>query len=247
LHGNGLTSRLWPRAPDAGHCAYRHGGGRSPRSPTPRPFSRGRMARRLTRLRPAWSTGTRPYRGCWSNLTGSRRTSSATKPLWSPWWSTPCGQSEGQPARKRRFPARSGLPPLAKLGASAGCTKRPQTMWLKIESGRRWWSCLLQFNQSAGEVFGVQKQHRLAMRADLGFAQNPCALGFQMIAGDDDIIHLVADVMNAAWGVLFQEACDGRGFSQRGQQFNLGIGQGDKHHRDAMRRFVLNHLILLAI
>lgn len=38
---------------------------------------------------------------------------------------------------------------------------------------------LFQLDQTAIEVLGVQEQHRLAMRADLGFtlAQNACALG----------------------------------------------------------------------
>ena len=46
----------------------------------------------------------------------------------------------------------------------------------------------------------MQEQHRLAMRADLRLAgaEHPCALRLQPVAGGEDVVHLVADVMDAA-------------------------------------------------
>jgi len=59
---------------------------------------------------------------------------------------------------------------------------------------------LLQFHQAAVKVFGMQEKHRLAVGPDLGFsaAQHARALRQQMVAGGQDVIDLIADVVNAA-------------------------------------------------
>ena len=61
---------------------------------------------------------------------------------------------------------------------------------------------MLQFDKAAVEILGVQEQNRLAMSADLRLAraQHPCAAGLQMVARGQDIVHLIADVMDAAEG-----------------------------------------------
>ena len=61
-------------------------------------------------------------------------------------------------------------------------------------------SDLLKLGQGAVHILGMQKENRFAMGANLGFAiaQNPQAAGLEVIARGNDIINLVADVMNAA-------------------------------------------------
>ena len=69
---------------------------------------------------------------------------------------------------------------------------------------------LLQFDQTAVKIFGVQKQHRLAVRADLGLsvAQNACALGLQMVTRRQNIINFVTNMMNAARRIFVQKSLD---------------------------------------
>ena len=45
----------------------------------------------------------------------------------------------------------------------------------------------------------MEEQHRLAMSADLGLAitQHTRTTGLELIAGGDDVLDLVADMMNA--------------------------------------------------
>ena len=64
-------------------------------------------------------------------------------------------------------------------------------------------SRLLKFDQRAAEILRMQKQHRLAMRADLrlAVAEHARALRLQGVAGGADVGHLVADVVDAAVGI----------------------------------------------
>ncbi len=82
----------------------------------------------------------------------------------------------------------------------------------------------------------MQKQHRLAMRADfrLAVAEHARALCLQGIAGGADVGHLVADVVDAAVGIAFEEFGDRRALAERLQQFDLGVGQRDEHGGDAV-------------
>ena len=79
------------------------------------------------------------------------------------------------------------------------------------------------------------------MGADLGLAraQHPRAGGFQVIARRDDVIDLIADVVDATRRVLFQKAIDRAVIAQRMQQFDLGVGQFDKDHGHPVIRFGL--------
>ena len=67
----------------------------------------------------------------------------------------------------------------------------------------------------------MQEQHRLAVRPDLrvAVAQDPGALGLQLVAGGEDIVDLEADVMNAAVRVALQELRNRRGLAERLQEF----------------------------
>lgn len=59
---------------------------------------------------------------------------------------------------------------------------------------------LFQFDQRPEIILRVQEQHRVVVRAKLRFtrAQDPHATGLQLVAGCQDVLHLVADMMNAA-------------------------------------------------
>src|SRR5208283_833834 len=74
-------------------------------------------------------------------------------------------------------------------------------------------SRLLEFDERAAKILGMQEQHRLAMRADLrlAVAEHARALGLQLVARGDDVLDLVAEVMNATRGILLDETRD-RGF-----------------------------------
>ena len=95
---------------------------------------------------------------------------------------------------------------------------------------------MLQFDKAAVEIFGVQEQDRLAMGANLrlAIAQHTGAFALELVAGGENVINLETDVMHAAIGIFFEKFGDGRTGAQRLQQFNLGVGQFDKHHGDAM-------------
>ncbi len=73
-------------------------------------------------------------------------------------------------------------------------------------------SDLLEFDQGAGEILGMQEQHRLAMGADLGFAVAEHARAFRLeaVAGSADVVDLVADVVDAAVRIALQELGDRR-------------------------------------
>src|SRR5262245_35612135 len=68
-------------------------------------------------------------------------------------------------------------------------------------------SGLLQFHQGAAEVLGVQEQDRFPMRPHLGLAvaQGARAGGLEGVAGGNDVVDLVANVMNATVGVAFEK------------------------------------------
>src|SRR4028119_786169 len=73
-------------------------------------------------------------------------------------------------------------------------------------------SGLLEFDQGAVEVLGVQEKHRFPMGSDLRLAraQHPGPGIHKLVPYRTDIVDLVADMMNAAVRVLLQEAGDGR-------------------------------------
>src|SRR5215469_4873983 len=99
-------------------------------------------------------------------------------------------------------------------------------------------SSLLQLNQSPAKILGVQEKHWLSVRAGLWLtaAQHTGTSRNETVARSQDIVHLVADMMDAAFCVPFQKFCNGRLRPQRLQKLNLRIGQGDEDGRDAMLR-----------
>jgi hypothetical protein len=87
----------------------------------------------------------------------------------------------------------------------------------------------------------VQEQHRLAMGSGLRLAgaEHPGARRLKTVAGGEDVVDLVADVVNAARGVLVEETLDRRVMAQRIKQFDLGVGQRDENDGNAVVRLVL--------
>src|SRR5262245_10483536 len=73
-------------------------------------------------------------------------------------------------------------------------------------------SGLLQLDQRAAEILGMQEQHGLVMgaRLRLAVAEDAGAGRLQPVARGIDVVDLVADVMDAAGRVLLQEARDRR-------------------------------------
>src|SRR4029453_10206084 len=97
---------------------------------------------------------------------------------------------------------------------------------------------LLQLDQGAIEILGMQEQHRLVMGPDLrlAVAQHARPPGLQAVGCRVDVIDLVADMVDAAARVPLQESLDRRGIAQRLQQLDLGVWKFDEHDRDAVRR-----------
>ena len=67
-----------------------------------------------------------------------------------------------------------------------------------------------------------------------GTSQSPLSRALQLIAGGQNVFNLVADVMNAAIGVAFQKLGDRGVVAQGFEKLDLGVGQFDEHHRDAV-------------
>src|SRR6202044_500222 len=68
-------------------------------------------------------------------------------------------------------------------------------------------SDLLDLDQRAGEILRVQKQHRLAVRADfrVPIPEHARALGLELVAGGDDVLNLKAEMVHAAVRIALQE------------------------------------------
>ena len=84
----------------------------------------------------------------------------------------------------------------------------------------------------------MQKQHGLAVRADLrhAVAEHARALLDQGVARRDDIRNVIANVVDAAVRIALKKFGDRRSFAERLDKFDLGIGQRRKHGDDAMLR-----------
>ena len=70
-------------------------------------------------------------------------------------------------------------------------------------------------------------------------AQHPRPLALQLRARREDVVHLVADVMNAARRIFIQEILDWRALTERKQQLNLCIWQLDENNRHTVIWFIL--------
>src|SRR3990167_10096921 len=92
-------------------------------------------------------------------------------------------------------------------------------------------SGLFQLDERAVQIFRVEEDDGLAMRADLRLA-GTCdgdALDGHLLAGGADVLDLDADVVDAALRVLRKEAGDGRVLAQGLQQFDLGVAEIDEN------------------
>lgn len=97
-------------------------------------------------------------------------------------------------------------------------------------------SALLEFDQGAAKVLRIEKENRLAMRPDLGrsIAENARAASFQAVPRGENIIHLIAEMMDSAIRTFGDKFGDRRIFSQRLKQLDLGIRQLDEGDQHAM-------------
>src|SRR5262245_42288080 len=114
-------------------------------------------------------------------------------------------------------------------------SSRQRVEWRRARSTRRRnksrspyrFSCLFQLQQRAGEILGMQEQDRLAMGPDLGLAvsQDASASRLQPVTRDNDVVDLVADMMDTARRILVEKARDRGGITQRRQKLDLRVGQ----------------------
>ena len=72
----------------------------------------------------------------------------------------------------------------------------------------------------------------------LAIAQHPRSAGLQAIARGQNVIDLIADMVNAAGGIALKEGGDGRRLAERVEQLDLRIRKCDENRGDA----VLRHL-----
>src|SRR5215470_3020445 len=91
-------------------------------------------------------------------------------------------------------------------------------------------SYLLELDQRAEEVLGMEEQHRLAVGAEAGLAvaQNPRPLPRQPVARGADVGDLIADMVDPAAGIAGEESGDRRCLAERMDQLDLGVGQIDE-------------------
>lgn len=82
----------------------------------------------------------------------------------------------------------------------------------------------------------MQKQHWLPVGSNLRLTitQYSGPVRQQLVARCNDIIHLVANVVNSARSVLFQKFCNRRIVAERFKQFDLRVGQVDENRADTM-------------
>src|SRR3984957_14665730 len=108
----------------------------------------------------------------------------------------------------------------------------PPTAECRMPSG------LLDFDQRAGEVLWVQKQHRLTMSADfrVSVSKHAPARSFELVAGGDDVLNLIAEVMHAAVRIAIEKLGDRRVRAQRMQEFDFRVGQFDEDDGHPMIR-----------
>src|SRR5689334_7891071 len=89
---------------------------------------------------------------------------------------------------------------------------------------------LLELDQGAEEILGMEEQDRLAMGAEarLAIPQDPRPLPGQPVARGADVGDLVADMVDAAAGIAGEESGDRRRLAERMDELDLGIGQLDE-------------------
>src|SRR5207237_837045 len=84
----------------------------------------------------------------------------------------------------------------------------------------------------------MEEQHGFVVGTEpwLAVPEHPGACGAQPIAGGDDVVDLVAEVVHTAVGVALEKAAHWRIYAERLEQLDPRVRQFDEHHRYAMRR-----------
>ena len=95
---------------------------------------------------------------------------------------------------------------------------------------------LFEFDERPAKVLRMEEENRLAMRANFRFPIAKYARAFcnELLAGGLDVVDLIADVMDAAFRVAFEELRDRGVSAERLQQLDFRIRQGDEDCRNPM-------------
>jgi hypothetical protein len=97
-------------------------------------------------------------------------------------------------------------------------------------------SDLFDLDQRPGEILRMQEQHQLAVGANLwlAIAEHARAVGFESIAGGEDVLDLIAEMVHATVGIALKEFGDRGVRTQRMQKFDLRVGQFNEDDRHAV-------------
>src|SRR5829696_2182932 len=127
------------------------------------------------------------------------------------------------------------IAPAARSAMTSAVAARDRAIQLTICTAR---SGLLELEERAAEVLRMEEQHGLAVRADLGLPapKHTRTRRDQSVLGGADVVDLVADVVDAAFGVPLQERGDGRALAQGLEKLDLGVRQGDEDDGDPVLR-----------
>src|SRR5258708_11632074 len=87
-------------------------------------------------------------------------------------------------------------------------------------------SHLLQFDQRAAEILGVQEENRLSVGTDLrlAVAEHPRAFDAKLVASGKQILDLIAEMVHATARVAVEIAAHRRIGAEGLQQFDLAVG-----------------------
>src|SRR5580693_2554833 len=85
-------------------------------------------------------------------------------------------------------------------------SKRKQTMAFQSIRARAGLN-LLELDQGAAEILGMEEQYRLVVSAEFGLAvaKHARAFGLELVARGNDVFHLVADMVHAASRIALEE------------------------------------------
>ena len=94
---------------------------------------------------------------------------------------------------------------------------------------------MLELNKDSVAILGVQEHDRLAVRADLGLrSEAPDLVGLDRLDGIVDVVHLDADVVEAAVLVALKEGADRALLAEWVQELQLGVAEVNKDGRHAV-------------
>src|SRR5438128_10393627 len=86
-------------------------------------------------------------------------------------------------------------------------------------------SGLLDLDQSTAKILRVQEQYRFSVSADLrlAIAEDARSVRLEALPYGEDIVDLVAEMVDPAVGVALQEFFDRRGLAQRLEQLDFRV------------------------